>query len=611
MGSSRSVRPAFDVSTHPRLQASIMIESRGVRSGVGRDREGLPNSGSARCRTLRDPRHEAENWVTGTTRIDLLETSANWSIDWSLETGPRGPRSFQFVLDPGLELIDVTGPGVEESQAETLNEGGARSSTRVTVRMATPGDSNSPTTISVRAMTRVPSAGTWSIPAARPEGAVWTGGTTTVRLDASRVLEQVVERHGRRVLVPPGKGPGTAVDPARLIFEARAAESVADLVFRPFGGDVSAEVRGRLLLSNQAPRLECQVAWRTHRGRLFALDIDLPATWIPERVRIAGQGDSSVWHPELQPGGGTRVHIAPPAGEPVRGPLLMTLEATSNVAGGRGPLALPRVRPSSPDVRLGDEVWTAWCEQEFSLKPTSARGLAWMDTPSLSAPRTVSGNPLANSWPEPPGLRVVLGWRWVSDRAEARVERQKIETEPDARIDLHASIDPHRLSARCRITIEPGSEPIRKIPVRALSLPETSVEKTGVWQFTDVETGLEIHPHHLDPEAAAPLRFAPDANRPGQEIAETWELILPQSARKRIVLDARLDLPWKGRGTLPLLALPERFHPRGTVLIDLDRKLKSSIETIDWHSIDLAEAQRQLREAESETEPRQHPAGPG
>ncbi len=143
----------------------------------------------------RDTQGDARIWVSGPTRIDLLETSANWTTDWTVDTSRRGPRQFAIELDAGLELIDVTGAGVEEYQVEALG-----SSTRVKVRLD---DAvGTPTTVSIHAVTRVPALGAWIVPSARPLDALWTGGTTSVRLNVGRTLEECRERSGRRIASP-------------------------------------------------------------------------------------------------------------------------------------------------------------------------------------------------------------------------------------------------------------------------------------------------------------------------------------------------------------------------------------------------------------------------
>ena len=65
----------------------------------------------------------AITWVGGPraslrARASLpMPGSGNWKTDWSVQVDPRGLMQFTAVLDPGLELLDVTGPEVKEYQA--------------------------------------------------------------------------------------------------------------------------------------------------------------------------------------------------------------------------------------------------------------------------------------------------------------------------------------------------------------------------------------------------------------------------------------------------------------------------------------------------------------
>ncbi|HMB06303.1 MAG TPA: hypothetical protein VKP69_21540, partial [Isosphaeraceae bacterium] len=250
------------------------------RGGLTDLRLRAPDAGQGR-----DAGPEARVAIEGPTRIDLTEAAANWRTDWTVAVDPRGPHTFRFELDAGLELIDVTGPDVDEFQAEATGSGA-----RVTV--ALDDDATGATPVLIRALARVPAEGPWSVPAVRPLDALWMGGTTTVRLDPGRVLEDCRERASRRA----SARPGGAFDARLLVFEATAPKSVAELIFRAPRADVSVEVRGQLMLGNAAPRLVCQVDWRAHRGRLLALDIDLPAAWVPDRIQVEGTDETIAWH---------------------------------------------------------------------------------------------------------------------------------------------------------------------------------------------------------------------------------------------------------------------------------------------------------------------------
>ena len=170
-------------------------------------------------------------WLSSATRVDLRATAArdralvNWSADWSIELDPRNPFRLEAELDPGLELIDVKGPSVRGYR--TFRRGGV---TRVEVVLD--GGLNRSTSVQFLGQVLIPIEGSWSIPAARPLNAVWTGGTTTVVLDPRRVVAECIEKSGRRVR-PSGAEAGLF---DQLVFESESPASVADLVFRQAGG---------------------------------------------------------------------------------------------------------------------------------------------------------------------------------------------------------------------------------------------------------------------------------------------------------------------------------------------------------------------------------------
>ncbi|MGE5754896.1 MAG: hypothetical protein ACM35G_04145, partial [Planctomycetaceae bacterium] len=501
---------------------------------------------------------EARVAVSGPTRIDLNETAANWRTDWTVAVDPRGPHKFRFELDAGLELIDVTGPDVDEFQAEATGSG-----TRATVTLDD--DATGATPVLIRALARVPAEGPWAVPAVRPLDALWMGGTTTVRLDPGRVLENCRERAGRRA----SARPGGAFDASLLVFEAGAPKSVAELVFRAPWADVSVEVRGQLLLGNAAPRLVFQVGWKAHRGRLLALDVDLPAAWVPDRIQVEGTDETIAWHPETRPDGGARVHVLPPSGDLARRSLVLNVAATATIAGGRGPLALPRVRPVG--VRVADELWLAWTEPNLALQPTLARGLAWID-PRLAA------RPMGRA---PTGLREALAWRWTADDAEGRVDRQRIEIEPSGAVSLTATVDRGRLRLDGRVAVQAGGAAITTIPLGA-NEPIDPAE----WRFHDAATGLDLPRRALDGRQRVAHGFA--------ESGPAWELVLPHPRRGRLILHARLERPWGGRGRIPLLVLPERYQARGTVLVVVDRSVRSAVEAPGLRALEPAVAARTI-----------------
>jgi hypothetical protein len=498
-----------------------------------------------------DPLREFPIWVSGPTRIELQEGTANWTTEWTVDAPLHGPKTLALELGAGLELIDVTGEAVADYHAEA-----ADGATRLTVRIED--GAHMPATVSIRAIARVPAEGGWTVPAARPLDALWTGGTTSVRLGAGRLLEECHERAGRRLAPPPGE----TDDSRLLVFEASEPLPVAELVFQQPVTEVSAEVRGKLLLGASAPRLESHVTWRVQRGHLLELQVDLPPSWVPQRVLVPGVDEPLDWHPELGPGGGVRVHVVPPAGLPDRSPLVLTLEATATVPGGQGPIALPRVVPRG--ARIADELWVAWTEPGLTLRPTSAHGLAWIDPRLVTgAPPTPAPAPWAETAPE--GLRGSLAWRWIAPQAEALVERLRIDTEPSGTVNLRARVDRARVVHDAQIVFQVEDHALSTLPI-ATSGPWPN---QGVWRFEDEATGLELHawPQGAQEQRALGLPAA----------GAGWELHLPHARRGRVAVRARLEQPWRGRGALPLLVLPERFHTRGTVVIEVERSVRCAV----------------------------------
>ena len=157
------------------------------------------------------------------------------------------------------------------------------------------------------------------------------------------------------------------------------------------------------------------------------------------------------------PDGGTRLHIVPPAWDRSRTTLVLNLSATATIAGGRGPLALPRVRPVG--ARVADELWMAWTEPGMTLRPSAARGLAWIRSKLLAG--SVGGAAV------PSGFRESLAWRWIAADAEGRVDRDRVETTPIGTVDLTAMVDPGRLRLNARIVVDAGDEPLRSLVIGA------------------------------------------------------------------------------------------------------------------------------------------------
>ena len=319
-------------------------------------------------------------WLSGSTQIDLRRTAdhsgslVNWTTDWQVDFDPRNPTALEIELDPGLELIDVQGPAVREYRTERVGP-----ATRLSVTLD--GDLKSPTALRFLAHARVPSEGTWTIPALRPLNATWTGGSTTVILDEFRVLEECREKAGRRILV----GPEDSGAIHRLVFDLQYPQSAAELKFRKPRAESSCEVRGQLFVGSSPCRLECQLNWRFQHGSMSELEIDLSPGWLPDRVLIRGLEDPVTWHPSVLASGVTKLHVELPATMLTQNELVLEIGAISTAPGDRAPLELPRIRPAG--TRLIDEAWLAWVDKNTMIQPTVASGLAWIDPTEVFGPR--------------------------------------------------------------------------------------------------------------------------------------------------------------------------------------------------------------------------------
>ncbi len=491
-----------------------------------------------------DPDDASRLWVDGPTRVDVNDADASWTLDWSVSGGPRAPRQLMISLDPGLDLVSVTGTGVDDFQGEPAPD----RSTRLTIRLNNGPGGQIASRITVRALARVPLDGRWIIPAARPVNALWAGGTTTARIAPTRVVDGLRTMAGQRIASPPGE----SSEDHRFDFAGERAAPVAELTFRKPRVDASAEVRGELVVGATSPRIKGRIAWSFHRGRPLGLEVDLPRAWIAERVEFEGADAAAVWHANDLPDGGSRVHVSTPPGDWAGRSLVVNLAATASVAGGRGPLALPRLRPQN--ARLADEIWVARVDPGLTLRPTLARGLAWLD------PAAVVPTGAATTTTRP-----TLAWRWTADDAEARVDRERSDSTRIGTVGLVATVAPDRLSLDARVAIVSRGEPVRSI---TLGLTEP-VANPDAWRFFEETTGLEL------PRTALPVRNAATVGDLGR--GPSWRVDLPHPQRGRVALTAHYEGRWDDHGRIPLIALPPTLRARGTLLVLAARGVRTSV----------------------------------
>ena len=505
-------------------------------------------------------------WVGGATRIDLTEPVANWQADWQVERlDAPGPTTCAIDLDAGLELVDVAGPAVDGHRL--VGPG------RVEVTLRGPSRAASgPTALRLRGHVRPPLEGAWAIPSARPGGAGWLGGRTSVRLDPGRIVTGWVERSGRRVVPRASDGPPTPT----LVFEADARPGpVAELQFgRPAAG-ASVDLEGTLRIGPGAPRVDLRATWTIGGRGLLDPTLLVPAGWAVDRV-TAGDGRLVVgWHAEAISEQDQRVHLDGstwPGGPPGRSETLLISAARVEPLGGLdAAFALPRIRPpATGSVRVADERWVAEVEPGWELVPTASSGLAWFD-PSPPAAAAAPDDASAAEPMATPAAAVgqQLGWRWTGDAAEASVVRRRVRHSPRVAERLDASIVAGRLRLAWTWTVAGVGRPDALAFHLPLDLPAAPRWRAG----GPSGPVLMLDSRPLDPTRHRALGF------PMTGLAA--EVSLHQLPPGDLTLRGEAEVPWSGTGSIP----PTRFAAE----VEARRSVAVRVEDAARFRVDRAE----------------------
>jgi hypothetical protein len=501
-------------------------------------------------------------WLRSAIEVDLRGAEerprgvANWTANWQIAVDPRNPTPLEIDLDPGLELIDIRGTSAASYRVE---QHGATKRVNLALEAAR----NSPTEIEILAHVSLPPEGAWTIPTARPIGAIWTGGTTTVLLGGDIVLSQWRERSGRRVFPAGAKaGPGR-----RLVFESESPGPAAELVFAGPRGESSCDVRGQLYLGGGPGRLKCRLSWKVQRGLLPDLEIDLKPGWVPDDVRFLEFSDPTIWRLSASSGGGTRIHVALPPAMIARKEFTVELGAVCTESGDGRFLELPRVRPQG--ARVADEAWVAWVGSETLVRPNQARGIAWID------PRDAFPAASAGGGPE---LHEALAWRWISESGSATIERERIDQEPRASITMTSRIDAggERLVIDGRIEIDANVATLGAIPVW-VNAPGDALRS---WRFQAETGGPPLLTRPIDDAAIAQMGFPPGGS------ARTIAVDIRAESRKSISFHR--EIPWRSVGLVPLLSLPRRYRPRGVIEIQVPPAIRARIESVGLRRVEAS-----------------------
>ncbi len=514
--------------------------------------------GRLRLRLLADPEARRPDgprlWLAGPTRIDLNASPANWLAEWTLQCTPGAPDRMTIELDPGVEVLEISGPRVASFRVEPKATG-----CRVAVGLAK-GVSGAATPLILKGNCQAPSEGTWSIPSARPVDATWTGGRVSVRVDPSRVLQGCTERSGRRV-PPRGEDPS---DPSTLVFEpGGSAGPVAELSFRKPSPDATVEVQGLLKLDRDRPEIEVAMTWTTERGLLLAHAADFAPGWVPDRA-VAGDGQVIPWHAEALSHGGTRVHLVLSPLETERRTATVILSASMRRLDPTGPLDLPRVRPSPGSGKVADEIWVAPRVEGLAVRPIQGRGLAWIDPPAAADPSA----PLTAA-----KARGGLAWRWLLDDADGGIEISSVKAPARVRTRLDASIAAGRLRLDWSLAIDPAASDLGSLPIHlGADLPDPPA-----WQPAD-SSGPSVAVRPLDAPGRADSGFPATGS--------AWELGFSKVPTRPFELKSRVEIPWSGSGTIPLLTVPGRFRPAGVVTLLVEASARCKVESSGLGSID-------------------------
>ena len=494
-------------------------------------------------------------WVGGTTRIDLNSTAANWVADWRVEANSGALVQGTFDLDPSLELIDVAGPDVRSFRL--MGDGGDPAGhSRVEVTFRTPESTVARVLpLTIRAQAVVPLAGVWSIPSARPVGALgWLGGRTEVRLDPAREVVAAVERSGRRAEARPDE-PGT---PAPWIFDATSRVGpLADLTLAPPRPDASVMIDGTLRLGASAPKVEVLATWTVGRGGFLAPTLDFPPSWVVDQV-VGGDGRANIpWHAEPIEGGGSRVHLdgsAWPTELPGRS-INVRLSATwidRSTAKGNGGVGLPRVRPAGETIRVAAERWVAVVDPGWAAVPTGGQGLVWDDP----APRTGEGSelmPTAN-------IEQRLAWRWVADDGNAgfgaSLTWHRSARQPRVDERLEAVISGGRLRLVWHWTLN-GTDRPSTLPFH-LDIDPVAAPR---WRLMVRSGGPVVEPQSLTAERQTSLGF------PTTGLAA--EIATGSLPAGPITLRGEAEVAWteSGSGSIPLVDFPSSILVRRSVVV--------------------------------------------
>lgn len=553
---SGGIRQGPAPSSDP-LRATWRFEGQGGPTSLILSRSTKPQSElSAEGPSLLSP------LVSGNTRIEIEGLEVRWQADWTVVSARRMPTRLIVELDPGLEPLEVLGPSVLGFEP-IVSSGKPQLSIRLA---ANTGDLSVP--ISIRAAAKRPETGRWEAPAARPIHAAWTGGITTIRIDALTRIGACEPLAGRRV---PAAGE-TAENRGLLAFEAAEPRPVAALTFLPTPIEPVASIIGVMQVDPGTPRFSARLELQSmaRSGRPEAISLDVSPGWLIDQARDLRSAGELELRSEPAADGYVRYHFSP-SGEIGRGrPVGLELTATAvdeNLKSEQ--LDLPRILPVG--VRLSDERWSLMAEPDSRVEPLDTAGINWIE---------VDPSDLPTAAPDQDPRRPLLSWRWTSKEARARVTRVRVRPPSVITSRTMVTCSRGRLRTRTFVRIDdPGSSPgplVLGASVKSVRAP--------VWWRHDGSRRLRLNPIVIPKGRREALGFPPDG--------EAWELPLAGVAGEDLLLECEWEEQLEEGNQVPLIIPARGTLGRGTIFTRAEPQLRVRYRPHHVRMLDLQTALR-------------------
>ena len=500
-------------------------------------------------------------WVSGPTVVDVAPLSATWRCDWTVDlNGGHGPLTLAF--SEGLEPLSVTGPAVTSFTAGKTPQGAA------TLTVQFDPDLAAATSIVIRGVALLQVDRPWTIPAARPVDGVWTGGTTTVHLERSHLLESCRVLQGRRL----SPGANEPADRHTLVFDPERPEPPAELTFLKTPPLSRATVHGYVRSSQGQTKLTALVRWSLARGKVGVIAFDLPREWSVES--ITQEDEPLTWHSTVVDQNTLRVQMLTPPRTGDDDHFAIQVDAIRKSPPGLNDFELPRIRPAG--VPASDETWVASADGGRVLTPLTAKGVAWIDPASV---RSAAFQPETG----PGDIDHAIGWRYVDGDAKLVAAITMPPRETRSHVEGKATIANRRLLMEWNVTIRAGSSQSRDLPIFFTLPPPGKLD----WKIVDEAN--EPQPVSIREMTVEERLDAGFAREGGTALA----IALPQTPPTAIADNAHLirikvssDSAWTDPSSLPLLCLGETFHARASLALIVDERL---LPTVDSRGLEIVE----------------------